>query len=215
MRNRPIDIALAVAATKGWSQKRLATEMGASSADVSNWKNRGMPTDRHQAAADALGISLDTLCGRTADITRIGVIPDSFGVVRVTGDIRGVEGGNLVVQQYPEGRDEGAVSYPSTDPRAYALRVRGDSLHPRFRAGEYLVVEPSITPLDGDDVLVTMRDERTLVMQLNWRRDGEIQLVSVNGGYSPLTLAESDIARLELISGRARRGAVLGNVQQR
>ncbi|VVD91045.1 prophage repressor [Pandoraea communis] len=110
---------------------------------------------------------------------------------------------------YPVGFGDGYVEYPSSDPHVYALRVRGDSMHPRYRAGEFVVIEPSIEPQDGDDVVVICVDGRKLLKQLNWLRDDELQLLSINNGYAPLTLKRSDVHSLQLVAGRARRSAFM------
>lgn len=128
--------------------------------------------------------------------------------VPVVGEVKGGDDGYLDELQYPVGHGEGTVDYPTADPNAYALRVRGDSMHPRYRAGEFIVVEPSIAALPGDDVVVALRDGRKLLKELNWQRDGEVQLLSVNTHFGPLTLPEADIHFIQLVAGRVRRSAI-------
>lgn len=71
MTERPIDIALRLAQGKGWNQTDFAAEIGASSADVSNWKRRGMPTDRYERVAESLGVTVDELMGRSSLAERL------------------------------------------------------------------------------------------------------------------------------------------------
>lgn len=126
----------------------------------------------------------------------------------VVGEVKGGEDGYLDEIAYPAGTGEGFIEYPTSDTKAYALRVRGDSMHPRFRAGEFVIVEPSIAPQEGDDVVVVCRDGRKMLKQLNWARDGEIQLLSINNGYAPLTMQMTEIETVQLVAGRARRSAL-------
>ena len=127
--------------------------------------------------------------------------------VPVVGEVKGGSDGFIDELQYPTGHGDGFVTYPTTDANAYALRVRGDSMHPRYRAGEYIVIEPSIEPQTGDDVVVSMTDGRKMLKELNWMRDGEVQLLSVNNHYGPLTISTSDVLYIHLVAGRARRSA--------
>ncbi len=128
--------------------------------------------------------------------------------VPVVGEVKGGDDGYLDELQYPVGHGDGTVDYPTADPNAYALRVRGDSMHPRYRAGEYIVVEPNIEAQPGDDVVVALMDGRKLLKELNWQRDGEVQLLSVNNHFGPLTLLDTEIHTIQLVAGRVRRSAV-------
>lgn len=108
--------------------------------------------------------------------------------IAVVGEVKGGDHGYLEELQYPVGHGEGTVDFPSADPLAYALRVKGDSMHPRYRAGKFVVVEPSVEALPGDDVVVALHDGRKLLKKLGWHRDGEVQLLSVNNHFGPMTL---------------------------
>lgn len=128
--------------------------------------------------------------------------------VPVVGEVKGGDDGFLEEFRYPVGHGEGFIEFPTVDPHAYAVRVRGDSMHPRYRAGEFVIVEPSVEPQDGDDVVVICRNGKKLLKQLNWVRDGEIQLLSINNGYAPLTLSTAEVERIHMVGGRARRAAL-------
>lgn len=63
---RSIDLALKRAKELGWNQTAFATRMGVLAQDVTNWKARGMPTDKLEEASKVLGRSVDWLLGREA-----------------------------------------------------------------------------------------------------------------------------------------------------
>lgn len=128
--------------------------------------------------------------------------------IPVVGEVKGGDHGYLEELQYPVGHGDGTVDFPTSDPMAYALRVRGDSMHPRYRAGEFVVVEPSVEALPGDDVVVALVDGRKLLKELGWWRDGELQLLSVNNHFGPMTLERTWIASIHLVAGRVRRCAI-------
>lgn len=117
--------------------------------------------------------------------------------VPVTGAVRGGDDGYLI----QDNGIDGWVDFWTQDPRAFALRIKGDSMHPRYRAGEYVIVTPSIESQPGMDVVVKLTDGKCLLKQLNWIRDDELQLVSINNRYEPMTLMRSDVECIERVAG--------------
>jgi len=84
----------------------------------------------------------------------------------------------------------------------YTIRIKGNSMAPRYRSGEYVVVDPGVRPKPGADVVVCLKDGRSLIKTLDWRQVGKVQLLSVNGDYPPITLMLDAIERIECITGR-------------
>lgn len=107
---------------------------------------------------------------------------------------------------HPVGFGDSLIRWPSADPNAYALRVRGDSMQPRIRPGEIIVVEPNRSPEPGDDVLVKCRDGRKMVKQLLYRRTGEVVLGSINQRHNQVTVSVEEIEALHFVAGIAPRG---------
>lgn len=128
--------------------------------------------------------------------------------VPLVGEVKGGPDGYLEELQYPVGHGEGYVEFSTRDPHAYALRVRGDSMHPRYMAGEFVIVEPSREAQIGEDVIVALKDGRKMIKRLNWIRDGEAQLVSINDGYQPLTISLEEIEFMHYAPGRATRSCL-------
>lgn len=101
---------------------------------------------------------------------------------------------------YPVGHGDGFVRYPTRDRNAYALRVRGDSMRPRIKPGEFVLVEPNHALQAGEEVLVRTTDGRVMVKVLDFRRDGVVQLSSVNEQHRPMTLEEGQIDRMHYVA---------------
>lgn len=131
-----------------------------------------------------------------------------FKKVPVVGEVKGGADGYLEEMQYPVGHGDGHVDWPTRDNHAYALRVRGDSMHPRYRAGEFVIVEPSVEATVGEDVIVCCKDGRKMLKVLNWIRDGEAQFLSINNGYGPLTVELTEIDTIHRAAGRAPRSCL-------
>lgn len=205
---------------RGWEQKDLALASGVSNGTISAIEVRDSRRSAvAPALARALGVTLEQLMSEDMDALVPAPIPEPSNVapapamrasrkVAVVGEVKGGDHGYLEELQYPVGYGEGTVDFPTADPMAYALRVRGDSMHPRYRAGEFVVVEPSVEALPGDDVVVAMLDGRKLLKELGWWRDDEVQLLSINNHFGPMTLERQDIASIQLVAGRVRRGAI-------
>jgi phage repressor protein C with HTH and peptisase S24 domain len=121
--------------------------------------------------------------------------------IPVVGHIRGGDDGYLEELEYPAGYGDGHIEYWTKDPQAFALRIKGDSMHPRYRAGEYAVVTPGIEASPGMDVAVKLTNGKKLLKQLNWVRGDEIQLLSINNGYAPMTIPMNEIESIHRVAG--------------
>lgn len=95
--------------------------------------------------------------------------------------------------------DDGHVDAYSSDPLAYALRVKGDSMHPAIRHGSIVVVEPSGQCIPGEYVAIAMRDGSKMVKELVIDRVGEMVIESVNGNHRQ-TLDKSAIEQMHPIA---------------
>jgi phage repressor protein C with HTH and peptisase S24 domain len=145
------------------------------------------------------------------ELSNVEDAPQLMGARRVpvVGQVQGGVDGFLEELQYPVGHGEGYVEYWCKDPTAYAVRVKGDSMHPRYRAGEFVVVTPGIEAQPGSDVVVALQDGRKLLKQLNWQRDGEIQLLSINNHFAPLTLTLAEVQWVHRVAGSVGRDALI------
>lgn len=107
---------------------------------------------------------------------------------------------------FPPGTGEGSVPWGTSDPNAYAVRVKGDSMYPRYRPGEILVVEPNAPVVPGEDVIVRTRDGRKMVKRLLFQRSSEVELGSINERHKPVTIPLEEIESIQIVAGSVRRG---------
>ncbi|WP_170067362.1 S24 family peptidase [Malikia spinosa] len=216
---RLFDALVELAKIDGYKEPGKAAQfLGESAATITNWKSRGISKQGILKANKLFGIDPRWLESGEGDMlpegrrvepnVEAGPAVKPTREIPVVGEVKGGDDGYLTELDYPVGHGEGVVDYPTSDPCAYALRVRGDSMHPRYRAGEFVVVEPSLEAQPGDDVVVALHDGRKLLKELNWARDGEVQLLSINNHFGPLTIPLAEILRIQLVAGRVRRGAI-------
>lgn len=100
---------------------------------------------------------------------------------------------------YPVGHGDGWVDNYSSDPSAFALRVKGDSMHPAIRHGSFVVIEPNGQCVAGEYVVLSLKDGRKMVKELVIERAGEIVIESVNGNHRQ-TIDKEDIDKLMPVS---------------
>lgn len=211
-----------------WGPSELATRSGVAMATISALTNRGsdrsnykealikgFPADKisHEWLRDEVGDMIPTARPSTpqgvplprtvleqSNVTEAPALIPSRQIP-VVGHVKGGEDGFFEEMRYPVGHGEGTVEYWTRDPHAYALRVKGDSMSPRFRAREFVVVTPSVEAQPGNDVVVRLKDGRKLLKMLNWVHDDEIQLLSINDGHGPTTLALEEIESIQRCAG--------------
>lgn len=92
---------------------------------------------------------------------------------------------------YPVGELEEWADVSTTDEHAFACRVVGDSMVPRYMPGEFALIEPNTPPELEDDVLVRLATGQTMLKRLLSRRGG-VRLGSYNGS-EVITLREDEI----------------------
>lgn len=100
--------------------------------------------------------------------------PDHFRMIPVIGSAQLNDIGDWAELQYSVDLSGGGIVYPSADCQAYALCCMGDSMKPRIKEGEFVIVEPSTDPQSGDEVLVKTIDGKVMVKTLLYIRDGRV-----------------------------------------
>jgi phage repressor protein C with HTH and peptisase S24 domain len=133
----------------------------------------------------------------------------------VVGTARGGEDGYYVEIDYPTGHGDGYVSYPTKRTNAYAIRVRGDSMRPRIKPGEYVIIEPDVPCRPGDEVVVRTKAGRSMVKVLHSERNGFVELLSLNDDHKPITLDVNDIEFMHHVAGIAKGCALSPRARRR
>ena len=132
---------------------------------------------------------------------------DAFRKIPVRGMAQLGDNGHFVDVEYPVGHGDGYVFFPTKDPDAYALRCNGESMRPRVKHNEFVVVEPNTQIQNGDEVLVKALDGRVMVKELAYVRDGTVHLSSVNERHGMLRIPQDQIERMHFVCGIVKRSA--------
>ncbi len=88
---------------------------------------------------------------------------------------------------YPVGIADDYVRCPDMhDPNAFAVRVVGDSMEPRFRKGDRVIFSPAAEVHNGDDCFVRFAmPHETTFKRVFFESDNKIRLQPRNEKYSP------------------------------
>ncbi|WP_354676774.1 S24 family peptidase [Cupriavidus plantarum] len=132
---------------------------------------------------------------------------NSFRKIPVRGMAQLGDNGHFVDVEYPVGHGDGYVFFPTKDPDAYALRCNGESMRPRVKHNEFVVVEPNTQIQNGDEVLVKSQDGRVMVKELAYVRDGIVHLSSVNERHGMVRIPLEQVERLHFVAGIVKRSA--------
>lgn len=106
--------------------------------------------------------------------------------------------------EYPIGNGDGYIQWATSDPNAYALRCRGDSMKPRIRHDEFVVVEPNHEYIPGDEVMVKDKNGRVMIKQFAYRRGELLYFTSVNETYAPFSIPSEEIDKVHYVAGIAK-----------
>lgn len=129
---------------------------------------------------------------------RISVIP-------IVGSAKlGDQENYFVDLEYPVGNGDGGILFSTQDKNAYALRCIGDSMAPRIKHGEFVIVEPNKQYLPGDEVVVKDKNGRVMVKTYKYSRDGMSYFESINQVYGSFGILNSEIEKIHYIAGIAK-----------
>lgn len=157
-----------MAKSRGWNQRQFADALGATPADVTNWKKRGMPPERYEDVARVLGVSIDMLVTGVYPRLALTLNEPAPGARPAPADhvplISWVAAGDwaAVHDPYLPGVAEEWFSCPARhSKRSYALRVRGLSMfNPAsavsFSDGDIIFVDPERDAIHGSLVITRL-----------------------------------------------------------
>ena len=102
---------------------------------------------------------------------------------------------------YPPRVADEYVSCPGVrDQDAFAARVHGDSMTPKYCEGDIVIFSPAATPKDGDDCFVRFADGHTTFKRVFFEKaEGNKQVLRLqprNEKYRPQVVASEDVSGL-------------------
>lgn len=124
--------------------------------------------------------------------------------IPVVGTAKLGDDGHFCELEHPVGHGDGRIELSSRDANAYAVRCKGDSMKPRIKHGEFVIVEPNHSVSPGDEVLVKAKDGQVMVKELAYIRDGRAYLTSVNEAHPRISFGLDEIEAMHYVAGIAK-----------
>jgi len=124
----------------------------------------------------------------------------AFKHVPVVGHTQLGDNGHWSELEFPVGFGDGCIPFPIADANAYALRCVGDSMRPRIKSGEYVIIAPNTEPVSGDEVLIRSSDGRVMVKTLLYTRDGRLHVMSINEAHPPQSFNLDEVEKIHVVA---------------
>lgn len=203
-------------------QNQVAAKLGVSDNAFNKWLNgEGITSDNLKALSEELQIPMDDLVNgiiRDDPVSYNGDLDiffadehDAYTTLEpgprlarsaklpVVGGAQLGEGYRAELE-YPIGHGDGYIEYATKDSQAYALRCRGNSMAPRIKDGEFVVIEPNHPVMDGDEVLVKCIKGRVMVKVLERMTEEFVYLKSINDSYPTISIPIAEIESMQYVA---------------
>lgn len=170
------------------SRQQVADTIGVSLSAVTMWERgeRKPSRDSLHLLAELYGVNTDVLLGKEEEPTSGSM------AIPVLGE---------VAAGYPMFATENILDYEeisaalATQGEYFALRIKGDSMLPRMRDGDVVIVRRQPSADDGQTVVVLVNGDTATVKKFQKRPDG-IMLIPSNPDFSPLFYSSKAVQSL-------------------
>ena len=173
----------------GLSQQELAEKVGYKTASAVNKIELGL-RDLNQTKivrfANALNTTTEYLMSGELDKKAKGIKIPVLGYVRAGIPISAVE----EILDYEEISEE-----MSSQGDFFALQIKGDSMEPRMREGDVVIIKQQSTVENGDIAVVLVNGDDATVKKF-YRSNSGIKLISINPAYDPFFFTPDEVNTL-------------------
>lgn len=175
---------------KNKTQTEVCADLGITPSTMSDWMNaKKYPrVDKMQMLADYLGIYISDLREeQNASKNSIkGVLIPVLGYVRAGIPIEATED----ILDYEEISEE-----MSRQGEYFALKIKGDSMEPRMREGDVVIVRKQNVVNNGDIAVVLVNGNDATVKKF-FKYDSGVNLISFNSNYEPFSYTPEQVIKL-------------------
>lgn len=180
------DVFLDLCRNRGESPSKALENMGMSKSSVTKWKKISAPTDATIGKiANYFGVDVSVFRDQAADVSRVPVL----GSVPAGIPLEAIE--DVVDwEEIPKAMLNGGKEY-------FALKVKGDSMWPRFLEGDTVIVRKSPTCRSGEVCVVYVNGYDATLKEVRVNEaDKSVSLIPENKNYPPRTYTRKEVEEL-------------------
>ena len=174
---------------KGIKPTVACRESGVGSSFINNLERGQTPSvAKVQMLADYLGVTTSQLLGEASGSSSSGIRIPVLGTIPAGIPLEAIED-ILDWEEIP-------AAWGSGDRQYFGLRVKGDSMYPRYLEGDTVILRKETTCESGDDCAVLVNGETATLKQVMIRGDGTLELRPTNPAYPPRIYSPAEIESL-------------------
>lgn len=169
---------------RGITQKQLAEWSGLGRSQISNYEN-GLRTpdwETQEILADFFNVRLDYLMDRDTPNTRIPVLGKVIAGIPLDAVEEIIDYEEIPIEMAKNGE-------------YFALQIKGDSMEPKFSAGDVVIVRKQEDVDNGDIAIVLVNGNEATIKKIR-KFDGGINLIPTNSNYDVITYTNAQIEQL-------------------
>lgn len=171
---------------KGTTPTNACEESGAGRNFMDNIKKGSIPSvAKVQMLSDYLGVTTSELLGEAPGSSSSGIRVPVLGTIPAGIPLDAIED-ILDWEEIPAAWATGGRQY-------FGLRVRGDSMYPRYLDGDTVILQKETTCESGDDCAVLVNGSEATLKQVMIKGDGSLELRPTNPAYPPRTYSPAEI----------------------
>lgn len=170
---------------KRLSQAKLADELGVSASTVAMWESGEREPKNYETLeliADYFNVNMEVLLTGKLSPTKIPVL----GRVIAGIPIEAVEE-IIDYEEIPQSMAKNG--------EYFAMQIKGDSMEPKFSAGDVVIVRKQEDVDNGDIAIVLVNGNEATVKKIR-KFDGGINLIPTNSNYDVITYTNAQIEQL-------------------
>jgi SOS-response transcriptional repressor LexA len=178
----------------GLTQQGLADLTGFSLSAIGNWETcQNVPSPRKLAVlATKLDVSIDQLLGHDSEevtVARVNLAPPLSSVPQPKTEIRQVpvvswaQAGGLVAWTNQAGAWHEFAVTSCSDQNSFGVTVAGDSMEPKYSAGDIAILRPNAGPRNGCLVICKLKNDGVFFKMFH--KSGDNALIRLSS-YNPV-----------------------------
>lgn len=175
----------------GISQIDFATKMNVSKQTLYKYENNiitNIPSDKIEAAAKIVNVSPAYIMGWENNTSK------KSKKKGITINVLGRVAAGIPIEAVTDIIDTEEITEElAATGEFFGLKIHGDSMEPRIREGDVVIVRQQDDAENGDTIIAMVNGDEATCKRLRKYRDG-IELVSTNPAYAPMFYSNEDIS---------------------